>query len=97
MQTSAHSSPKRRKPRTVGPALPAPTCSGLLLVRVAPARVGMFRFLLEGYDNLAYFTVLERQTALLKLVFSPHREYYVRVALVQMAETMALSVEEWPV
>lgn len=97
MQSCAYSQGKRRKPRTVGPPLAVPSCSGLLLVRVPPARVGMFRFLLEGYDNLAYFTVLERQTALLKLVFSPHREYFVRAALMQMAETMPLCVEEWPV
>lgn len=97
MQTSTHSSSKRRKPRPLGPPLPAPARSALLLVRVPPAQVGMFRFLLEGYDNLAYFTVLERQTALLKLVFSPHREYYVRAALMQMAESMPLYVEEWPV
>jgi len=28
-------------------------------------------FLLEPHENLAYFTVLERKTAMLKLVFPP--------------------------
>ncbi|MEG2172279.1 MAG: DUF4911 domain-containing protein [Desulfovibrionaceae bacterium] len=61
-----------------------------------PSQVGMFRFLLEGYDNLAYFTVLERRTALLKLVFSPHREYFVREALAQIAGTVDVKIQEWP-
>lgn len=38
---------------------------------MAPQDTGLFRRLLEAYDNLAYFTVLETDTALLKLVFLP--------------------------
>lgn len=89
--------PRRRKQRPLGPPLPAPAVSSLLLVRLAPSKVGMFRFLLEGYDNLAYFTVLERHSALLKVVFSPHRELFAREALAQIAASLPLEVEEWPV
>ncbi len=56
----------------------------------------MFRFLLEGYDNLAYFTVLNRHEALLKIVFSPHRERAARAALEAVRGSVPLVVEEWP-
>ena len=84
---------ERRKP---APALPAPTRSGNLLVRIAPEQTGLFRFLLEAYDHVAYFTVLENKTALLRVIFSPHREREAREALRQMAQSLPFSVEEWP-
>ena len=95
----APSQPKRhkpRKPRKVGAALPAPVRSAALLVQVMPAQVGMFRFLLEAYDNLAYFTVLEPSLALLKLVFSPHRARAVQYALDEIAASMVIQVQPWP-
>lgn len=78
------------------PPLPAPRRCGCLLVRLDPAHVGLFRFLLEGYENLALFTVLERKTALLKLLFSPHSLTAVRAALADIAETVPLRVSDWP-
>lgn len=78
------------------PALPPPARSARLLVRLAAEDTALFRFLLEGYDNTAYFTVLEPRTALLKLVFSPHREEALRRALAEMAESLDFSVEPWP-
>ncbi len=84
---------RKRRPR---PALPAPEASRFLLVRLAPSSVAMFRFLLEGYGHLALFTVLDRQAALLKLVFSPHQEGAVREALAAIAETVDIGVEAWP-
>ncbi len=58
--------------------------------------MALFRFLLEAYDNCAYFTVLERRPALLKLVFSPPRERAARRAPAEMAQSLPFSVEEWP-
>lgn len=52
--------------------------------------------MLEAYDNLAYFTVLERRTALLKLVFSPQRERALRRALAEMTQSLPFTVEDWP-
>ena len=78
------------------PCAPPPRHSARLLVRVAPADVALFRFLLEACDNLALFTVLERKTALLKVVFSPHAEDAVRAALAEIAASVPLSVEDWP-
>ena len=56
----------------------------------------MFRFLLEAYDHVAYFTVLENKTALLRVIFSPHRQREAREALQQMAQSLSFTVEEWP-
>lgn len=88
--------PALRKKRACGPPLPAPSRSGRLLVRLAPEHTALFRFLLEAYDNLAYFTVLERRAALLKLVFSPQRERALRRALAEMAHSLPFTVEDWP-
>ena len=88
--------PSLRERRKPAPALPPPTRSGSLLVRIAPEQTGLFRFLLEAYDHVAYFTVLENKTALLRVIFSPHREREARQALQQMAQSLAFSVEEWP-
>ena len=81
---------------TLRPCPPAPGRSGRLLIRVAPADVALFRFLLEAYENLALFTVLERRTALLKVMFSPRQEKTVRAALAEIGESVPLTVEEWP-
>ena len=88
--------PPRRKPRRVGLPLPPPRRSARLLVRLDPSRVGMFRFLLEAYENVAYFTVLDRRAALLKIVFSPHREAAARAALAEIAASLPLEALPWP-
>lgn len=88
--------PSLRKKRASVPPQPAPSQSGRLLVRLASEHTALFRFLLEAYDNLAYFTVLERRTALLKLVFSPQRERALRRALAEMTQSLPFTVEDWP-
>ena len=96
--SSAPCSPRPRRPRSrkVGPPLPAPRFSGRLLVRVHPSQVGMFRFLLEAYEHVAYFTVLNKYEALLKIVFSPHREKAARAALDEIAHSLPLEIRPWP-
>ena len=73
-----------------------PRHSQRLLVRIAPKDVALFRFHLEAHDNLAFFTTLERKTALLKVVFSAQQENSVRTALAEIADSVPLNVEEWP-
>ena len=85
----AHLPPALRKPRKPAPPLPPPARSARLLVRLAAEDTALFRFLLEGYDNTAYFTVLEPRTALLKLVFSPHREEALRRLQAGLAKLQA--------
>lgn len=78
--------------RRIGAPLPAAQKSAYLFVQLPPTHVAMFRFLLEAYENVAYFTVLNRYSALLKIVFSPHREKATRQALADIAESLPLSV-----
>lgn len=62
-----------------------------------PAKdVAMFRFLLEAYENLAYFTVLEKNPALLKLVFANESKAEVIAALGDIKRTVPLEWKEWP-
>ena len=84
--------------RVVLPALPPPEPeeSDFLLIRLAREHTALFRFLLESYENLAYFTVLERKTALLKLVFSPHQRGNALRALEEIALSVPLDAGEWP-
>ena len=72
------------------PSPPVPRESGRLLIRLAREHTAMFRFLLEAYENLAYFTVLERKTAMLKLVFSPHQRENTLRALDESLERAAV-------
>ena len=81
---------------TPRPCPEPPRRSGRLLVRLAPADVALFRFLLEAYENLAFFTTLDRRAALLKVIFSPQRENAVRAALAEIGESVPLVVEDWP-
>lgn len=70
--------------------------SSYLLLRMEPKNVAMFRFLLEAYGHLAYFTVLERRPVLMKLGFSPDMERQVHAALAEIAASVPFTVEPWP-
>ncbi len=85
---------KKKKSRPI--RLPAPEASDRLLVSLPSQQVGLFRFLLEGYDNRASFTVLDRTQALLKVFFSPHQHAEARSALDEIAQTLPLTVRPWP-
>lgn len=92
-QKTAQTSVVRRfKPVRLPPAIR----SKHLLVSIAPHQVCFFRFLLEAYDNLALFTVIDKHVATLKLLFSPQQEKEVRAALEAMQQTVAFDVQEWP-
>ncbi len=87
--------PKKR-PRKIGPPLAPATESEQLLVQVPPSQVGMFRFLLEAYEHIAYFSVINRHKALLKIVFSPHRAKAARWALDEIGQSMEVIFLPWP-
>ncbi len=86
--------PRPRKPR---PPLPAPRWSMMLYARLEPRYIGMFRFLLEAEDNLGYATVVDKYTAILKIIFSPHQEREMRAFLAGMAQTIPFELQERPV
>ena len=64
--------------------LPQARESSVLYLQLDPKHMAMFRFLLEAYDNVAMFTVLEPKQTLLKLIFSPHDAKYVKEILTSM-------------
>lgn len=76
--------------------LPPPRWSARLLLTLRPQDVGMFRFLLEGYDNAATFTVLDAHAATLKLGYSPQEEGRVRRLLADIAQSLPLHIAPWP-
>ena len=76
--------------------LPAAVASEALLIRIAPSDTGLFRYLLEGGDNLARLTVLDPKKALFKLLFSPHQREELMELLDSMRQTVSFEVSEWP-
>lgn len=84
-------SPSRRKPRKrVCP--PAPAWSERTYVRIAPSDIGLFRFLLEGYDNLGVFTVVNKFKGILLLRYSPHLGREMRTFLKAAATEMNVDI-----
>lgn len=65
---------------------PPPTQSDRIYVRVAPAKIGMFRFLLEAYENLGIFTVTNKFKGILLLRYSPHQKREIQ-AFIKAART----------
>ncbi len=58
--------------------------SECLYIKISPSQVGNFRFLIEAYDNLALFTVLDKYKAILKVFYSPHQAKEAKERLVDM-------------
>ena len=56
----------------------------------------MFRFLLEGYDNLGIFTVVDKFKGILLLRYSPHLRREVQQFLKAAATEMAVDVLPTP-
>lgn len=56
----------------------------------------MFRFLLEGFDNLAYMSVVDPWSAVVRVIFSPQQEGELRAALAAMRGQLAFALIERP-
>ncbi len=82
-----------RKRRLAPPLAPAQQ-SKFLFVQIAPEQVGMFRFLLEAYGHVAYFSVINKYDALLKIVFSPHMEHMVKAALHEISQSVKIDCKD---
>ena len=79
--------PKKRKPR-LGPVLPPPEHSTCLYVQISPKDIAMFKFLLEAEDNLGYMSVVDRWSAALKVVYSPHQQKAMQAWLAHAAKAV---------
>jgi len=86
MKKSSRNRPRKR----ICP--PPPQNSARTYVRINTADIGMFRFLLEGYDNLGIFTVVNKFKGILLLRYSPHLKREVKVFLKAAATEMKLEV-----
>ncbi len=85
-----------RKKRKLGPPLEPAFNSKQLFLQLEPAKVGMFRFLLEAYEHIAYFSVINKQKAVLKIVYSPHREKVTLAMLAEIGESLEIKYLPWP-
>jgi hypothetical protein len=83
---------RRRKRRTF--RNPPPRRSEHRFLRVARSDIARFRFLLEGWDNLALFTVVNPHTGTLLLRYSPHLRREVDAFLTCAGEVVV--IEELP-
>lgn len=80
--------PCLRRRRARSHPLPPATRSAALYLRLPARHIALFRFLLEAWENVAYFTVLDRREALIKVVFSPHMREEVERALAHIARAV---------
>ena len=88
------SSSRRRPRKRICP--PAPQWSERTYIRIDPSDIGLFRFLLEGYDNLGVFTVVNKFKGILLLRYSPHLGREMRDFLKAAATEMTVEVLPLP-
>ncbi|UTF50056.1 DUF4911 domain-containing protein [Desulfomicrobium sp. ZS1] len=70
-----------RKTRREWPLAPPRRSSEVLYAEVPRNQIALYRFLLEGYDNLAIMSVVDRYRAVIKLRFTPDAERTLRGVL----------------
>ncbi len=58
--------------------------------RLPRARIAYLRFILEGYDGLAFARTLDPRTALVEVAYSPSRRADVEALLAALAEEFPL-------
>lgn len=63
-----------------------------MYIRILPMHVGLFRFLLEGHDNLGIFTVADKFKGILQLRFSPHQKREMKQFLKAVESEMAVEI-----
>lgn len=56
----------------------------------------MFRFLLEAYENMALFSVLDKNKAAIKLIFAPSSKLAIKKILDEINESVNIQYNEWP-
>lgn len=70
--------------------------SAHLYLRIAQSDIGMFRFLLEGWDNLAIATTIDLNAAILKLRFARESRIEVEKMLIDLARTLSFTILHIP-
>lgn len=84
MKCSEAQAPRPARPRRGKEKRPAPPClaSLVLYAEVPRGEIALYRFLLEGYDNLAVMSVVDRYRAVIKLRCSPDAHKELRALIV---------------
>jgi hypothetical protein len=86
----------RGKRHRTPPAGARPLFSEVRYLRLPPHKVNMLRFLLEAFDNLAYFTVVDPRACLVRLVHAPGAETELGLALESMRPLVDFSIMAQP-
>lgn len=70
--------------------------SDRVYVRIDRHHIAMFRFLLEGHENLALMTVVDNRVAWLKVVYAPDQKAEVLSFLAGVKEELGLEIRDIP-
>lgn len=73
-----------------------PQASARLYLKLAPEDLALCKFILEGFDNLAYLTIVDKYEAVARLSFSPRQQEEVRDFLLAAGEELDLEILEIP-
>lgn len=61
-------------------------------MQIEPSKIALFRFLLEGHDNLGIFTVVNKFKGILLLRYSPHLKREMKQFIRQAATEMDVEI-----
>jgi len=76
--------------------LTAASKSSIVYVRLRSQDMAMFRFLMEAHDALAMLTIIEPKATLVKILYSPHEEERLHLALTSVQELISVEIVENP-
>ncbi len=76
--TCSKAARQRRRQSRIQPLGSPETASRVLYAEIPRHRIALYRFLLEGYDNLAIMSVVDRYRAVIKLRFLSNAEATLR-------------------
>lgn len=65
-------------------------------MRIERHNIAMFRFLLEGHDNLGLMTVVDNRVAWLKVVYAPGQKVEVMKFLDGIKDELGLEIRDIP-
>lgn len=86
---------RTRRPRRI-PLGPPETASRVLYAEIPRSEIAVYRFLIEGYDNLAIMSVVDRYRAVIKLRYLSDAEPVLRgLLLAQGARLIDMPRREW--
>ena len=77
-------SKSRRQRRKPSPLLPPEQTSRVVYAEIPRSKIALYRFIFEGYDNLAIISVVDRYRAVIKVRFLSDAEKDVRGLLTSL-------------